>query len=216
MPWVTVNLVDSSTALVASLYSGAASHALVRSCVRNVQRTLFDRTYDSPAGIRALTVFMREMDGVAYCTGSAAEKEIHLSTAHVANHDARVRAEIEGVLVHEAVHAFQANASGSAPGGLIEGIADAVRLRCGLAPPHWRRGTDGGRRQWDSGYDATAFFLQFIEEEGEPPLPGFLKTLNMIMADPLWDDGVFVDLTGRKVEELWRLYVASVETCVVS
>ena len=37
----------------------------------------------------------------------------------------------------------------------MEGIADWVRLRCGLGPPHWRRGFDGGE----------CFFLLFF-----PPL----------------------------------------------
>lgn len=37
-----------------------------------------------------------------------------------------------GVCVHEMVHCWQWNAKGTCPGGLIEGIADYVRLRSGL------------------------------------------------------------------------------------
>ena len=44
---------------------------------------------------------------------------------------------------------------GTAPGGLIEGIADFVRLRAGFAPPHWD--PKSGKR-WDEGYAVTGFF----------------------------------------------------------
>ncbi|KAI9731176.1 MAG: hypothetical protein M1834_005369 [Cirrosporium novae-zelandiae] len=50
---------------------------------------------------------------------------------------ALVRHEILGVLTHEVVHTLQFNGKGSAPGGFIEGVADFVRLRAGLAPAHW-------------------------------------------------------------------------------
>lgn len=68
------------------------------------------------------------MDGVAYTTGTHTHKQIHLSAGHVINSSARLRDEITGVLVHEAVHCFQHNARGTAPGGLIEGVAGACAL----------------------------------------------------------------------------------------
>lgn len=48
------------------------------------------------------------------------------------------------------VHVFQYDAKGTCPGGLIEGIADFVRLKAGLAPPHWK---PGPRSRWDEGYE---------------------------------------------------------------
>lgn len=46
------------------------------------------------------------------------------------------------LFIHQSQNLAIANllhqALGTAPGGLIEGIADYVRLRSGLAPPHWR------------------------------------------------------------------------------
>ena len=63
------------------------------------------------------------MPGVAYTHGSNTDKEIHLSLDHISRSAARARGEIMGVLVHEVVHCFQYNAKGTAPGGLIEGIA---------------------------------------------------------------------------------------------
>jgi len=88
---------------------------------------------------------------------------------------------------------------GSAPGGLIEGLADYVRLRAGFAPPHWRRGR-GDR--WDEGYDVTGYFLDWIERKHE----GFVRALNVILKDATWDEGVFKLITGRSVHELWHQY----------
>jgi hypothetical protein len=46
---------------------------------------------------------------------------------------------------------------GTANGGLIEGIADYVRLKAGYAPGHWVKPGQGDR--WDQRYDVTARFL---------------------------------------------------------
>ena len=55
------------------------------------------------------------------------------------------------------VHTWQWNGNGqSTPGGLIEGIADYVRLKAGYAPSHWVKPGQGDR--WDQGYDVTALF----------------------------------------------------------
>ncbi|KAI9846577.1 MAG: hypothetical protein M1837_003818 [Sclerophora amabilis] len=74
--------------------------------------------------------------------------------------------EILGVLTHETVHCLQ-HASGAPPGGLIEGIADWVRLRSGLAPAHWKR-TPDSETKWDQGYAVTAWFLDWLDERGRP------------------------------------------------
>jgi len=77
----------------------------------------------TPTNVEKITLILREMDGVAYTTGSHTEKEIHFSLDHILNSIDRAKDEINGVLVHEVVHCYQHNAKGTAPGGLIEGIA---------------------------------------------------------------------------------------------
>ena len=47
--------------------------------------------------------------------------------------------------------------SRTCPGGLIEGIADWVRLRAGLGAKHWKQEADG---KWDAGYQHTGYFLE--------------------------------------------------------
>lgn len=139
----------------------------------------------SPPPTRSVTLFLEDMDGVAYTKGMDLDgdhKEIHLSMGYVkgirrapapsappatstngghGGGDVAGAYEIEGVLVHELVHCFQYNGRGKCPGGLVEGIADWVRLNARLGAPHWRRDTVPER--WDQGYERTAYFLDWLE-----------------------------------------------------
>ena len=83
------------------------------------------------------------------------------------------------------VHAYQWDALGSAPGGLIEGIADFVRLKAGLAPPHWKRAEVPGR--WDEGYQRTAYFLEWLEGE----YVGSVARINEALRERLYNEEEF-------------------------
>jgi hypothetical protein len=105
------------------------------------------------------------MPGVAYTTGTELDsdhKEIHFSLDYIYSSvpESRKSHEIMGVLTHEMVHCYQYNAFGTCPGGLIEGIADWVRLNAELSPPHWKREASG---KWDAGYQHTGYFLEYLE-----------------------------------------------------
>ena len=90
------------------------------------------------------------MNGVAYTTGTDLDhdhKELHFNLNYIANTKAASkREELLGVLCHELVHCFQWAANGTCPGGLVEGVADWVRLRAGLAAGHWKQEASG---KWD-------------------------------------------------------------------
>ena len=160
----------------------------------------------TPPPTRSVTLILRDIDGVAYTTGTeldpAHHKEIHLSLRYVSRIDPgadpahpgteRQASEIRGVLVHELVHCLQHNGRNTCPGGLVEGVADFVRLRAGLAPPHWKRPqrrhhsstssptptatatptptpapntntTADIPSRWDAGYQHTAYFLEYLD-----------------------------------------------------
>lgn len=102
---------------------------------------------------------------------------------------------------HEMVHVYQYNGLGTCPGGLIEGIADLVRLRDGLAPPHWKRA--GGK--WDDGYSTTAYFLEWVE--GREGCKGFVGALNGRMGEGEYQRRWWRELAGgKRVGELWGEY----------
>ncbi|KAJ9133764.1 BSP-domain-containing protein, partial [Coniochaeta hoffmannii] len=193
--------------------TSVTASTLLASAVRNVQAHL----YSSPPvptphcpPTRSVTVVLRDIGGVAYTTGveldPAHHKEIHFSLGYVASiRPDRLAAEIEGVLTHELVHCYQHNAQGTCPGGLIEGIADWVRLCCRLEPPHWKRETKG---RWDGGYQHTAYFLEYLEGRfGE----GTVRRINERLRGRRYEEKEFwTGLLGRPVEQLWGDYVEKV------
>ncbi|KAI2465092.1 BSP-domain-containing protein [Annulohypoxylon bovei var. microspora] len=159
-----------------------------------------------PPPTRSVTLLLRPIPGVAYTTGSdldADHKEIHFSLSYLSSiAAARRSAEIRGVLLHELVHCYQWNGVGSAPGGLIEGVADWVRLRSDLAPPHWKR--DDVPQKWDVGYQGTAYFLEYLEGRFGP---GTVRRLNEKLRTERYEEKAFwTELVGRPVEQLFGDY----------
>lgn len=159
---------------------------------------------------RSVTLILRSMDGVAYTTGSDVDddhKEIHFSTDYIASiPEARRKEEMLGVVTHEMVHCWQWAALGTCPGGLIEGIADYVRLKAGFVPPHWRK--EGGG-DWDAGYQHTGYFLEWLEERtGE----GTVMRINERLRGREYKEGEFwTHCCGDDVGKLWGRYGKSLK-----
>jgi hypothetical protein len=145
------------------------------------------------------------MDGVAYTTGKDLDqehKEIHFNTNYInAVPEARQKEEMLGVIVHEMVHCWQHDALGTAPGGLIEGIADWVRLKAGFAPPHWKR---RGDCDWDAGYERTGYFLEWLEQAHGVDI---VRKINEGMRGCKYESDIFwKDCCGKGVKKLWKEY----------
>ncbi|KAL8653377.1 MAG: hypothetical protein Q9210_002127 [Variospora velana] len=155
--------------------------------------------------VRSVTLVLEAMDTLAYTKGMELDndhKEIHFSLQYISKIPvSRRRDEIQGVLVHEMVHCWQWNAFGTAPGGLIEGMADFVRLKAGLSPPHWKKERP---EKWDQGYQHTGFFLDWIEVQfGD----GSIGRVNEALMNKRYDEDAFwVSLFGKGVQELWSEY----------
>lgn len=142
----------------------------------------------------------------AYTTGSELDddhKEIHFSLDYIHNSVPKERRsqEIMGVLTHEMVHCYQYNAFGTCPGGLIEGIADWVRLNANLSPPHWKKEASG---KWDAGYQHTGYFLEYLEKRFGK---GTVMRLNEKLRIERYEEKRFwTEVCGRPVEQLWGDY----------
>jgi hypothetical protein len=184
----------------------------------------------------SVTLILRNFTGVAYTTASGTSpnsKEIHFSLSYIAGtaHLDDPRAELLGVLVHELVHCFQHTTPPESsdvpypPGGLVEGIADFVRLKAGYRPPHWERPCSSADLppSWDAGYQRTAFFLEWLEDVHVGC--GAIGMLNdrLLRAGYLneapdgdgpedggdardYGEGFWAGLFGLSVLKLWKLY----------
>ena len=113
--------------------------------------------------------------------------------------------ELAGVITHEMVHCFQGNCEGTAPGGLIEGIADFVRLKAGLSPPHWNRAPENRGHTWDEGYQKTAWFLEWLEQKRGL---GTVSYMNDIMRrqHKYHEKSFWKGIFGVSVDKLWSEY----------
>ncbi|KAM5348047.1 hypothetical protein ACJ41O_007871 [Fusarium nematophilum] len=188
-------------------------------CLARAAQHALALLYESPKcptttlpSTRSVTLILRDMGGVAYTTGSELDsdhKEIHFSLGYIEriSPSSRRTDEINGVLTHELVHCLQYNGHSTCPGGLIEGIADWVRLCCLLSPPHWKRSADG---KWDAGYQQTAYFLEYIEDRfGE----GTIRRMNEKLRIQRYEEKTFwTELVGRPVDQLWGDYKGKFES----
>lgn len=189
---------------------------------------------------RSVTVILQDFNGVAYTNGTDLDddhKEIHFSLSyinHVCNNNAQPLDELRGVLTHELVHCYQHTSPKDGaevpqpPGGLIEGIADFVRLKAGLGAAHWQKPKSALDRasDWDAGYQHTAYFLSWLEDvrfgkgaigllndrllrtgylgeaEKENKEPGFWRKLFGADVDDLWEEyGQYLDKEAQKGKE---------------
>jgi hypothetical protein len=163
--------------------------------------------YRDPAEVTRAPSMIRlriyDFDGVANAGGGV----ISFSSRHIANYDDPDDARFEyiGVLIHETTHLYQFDDGG---GGLVEGMADFVRIRAG----HHRlnRRTPGGA--WTDAYTTSGFFFSWLagpgglQPDGRVPAdPEIGWAINQQMKDT-WSEQVFEDRLGMTVDQLWTQY----------
>ncbi|XP_021290624.1 uncharacterized protein LOC110421357 [Herrania umbratica] len=134
---------------------------------------------------------------------ATSNNEIQVSDKHIeAFSGDQLKPEFNGVLYHEMTHVWQWNGNGQQDetlGGLIEGIADFVRLKANYVPAGWAQPGQGDK--WYDGYSVTARFLDYCEGLR----PGFVAELNRKMRDGYSTD-FFSQLLGKTVDQLWSDY----------
>ncbi|KAG9440384.1 hypothetical protein H6P81_020549 [Aristolochia fimbriata] len=159
----------------------------------------FKQAKNERKNIQRVRLIVRSMSGNA--AASTSNDEISLNANFVENLSGDAKVPVTGVLYHEMTHVWQWNGNGQAPGALIEGIADFVRLKANYADPNWVQ--PGGGDKWDGGYGVTARFLDYLNGIKD----GFVADLNRKMKDG-YSENFFVELMGKNVNQLWTEYKA--------
>lgn len=210
-PKLRLEIRDLAHPGAARFLTATTASEVLPSAISAVLLLLYDAR-ENPTPTRSVTLVLREKAGVAYTVGTELDgdhKEIHFSLGYISRiKEERLKDEITGVLVHELVHCFQYNGKGTCPGGLIEGLADWVRLRCDLAepPPHWKRDTSKG---WDAGYERTAYFLEYLEGRFGA---GTVRRMNAALRGEKYEEQKFWPaLFERSVKDLWAEYCKEVD-----
>ena len=103
-----------------------------------------------------------------------------------------------GAMVHEMVHAAQQYQSRRNPSWLVEGVADYIR-NYKYEPEKKMRPVNPDAVKYDGSYQISARFLKFLTDTYDPDI---VKKLNRIMREGKYNEGVFEELTKKKLPEL--------------
>lgn len=184
---------------------------------RTIARDVCSRLYKQPSEARdvtSVTLYLRDCDGVAAKWGDR-RISVEVCTPHlrnVKNSGRSVADEVTGIMIHETTHGYQYDDQPDSDPeiGLIEGIADSVRLGAGYISP----GELGAGGRWDSGYKTSAFFLVWLDTR----YPDFLYRFNQSFKPDgeAWSPAAFQQITGESVDTLWSEYQAGITGASVS
>ncbi|KAK7269887.1 hypothetical protein RIF29_22676 [Crotalaria pallida] len=149
--------------------------------------------------VQRVSMIIENIDEVAF----ASNNNIHVSSGFIERYPQSqdIKREITGLLYHQMAHLLQWDGNGQAPSGLMEGIADYVRMKAGYAADHWN--PPGVGNDWHQGYEVTAHFLNYCDGIRN----GFVAALNKKMMTG-YSEGYFTELLGKPVTQLWSDYKA--------
>jgi hypothetical protein len=150
--------------------------------------------HEPPLSARLL--FFKEMRGIANASGS----DIRIAARWVREHP-----DDFGMVIHELTHTIQAYRAGNRPGWLVEGIADYIRI-VHFEPHAPRPRINPARASYRDAYKTTAMFLEWAEKRHDPAL---VNKLNAALRGTRFDEGLFRELTGKTVDELWQDFVST-------
>lgn len=108
------------------------------------------------------------------------------------------------VVTHEVMHIVQSYPNYN-PSWLVEGIADYVRYKYGVANAQggWSLPAVSPSQKYDNGYRVTARFLVWCENKK----PGSVKVFDGALRTGTYTPGLWNTLFGKPVADLWAEYI---------
>ncbi len=173
--------------------------------------TILYRHINEIPNVETIKYTVSDYDGVSAKDGYPPIIDIAFSSSYLESNfnkteqdSAKMLNEIIGVLSHELTHAYQWDDGGrySEIGGVIEGIADAVRTMLGYKDYNSKK--PGG--SYKDAYSTSAFFFVWIERNIHKD---FIYELNqsMLANDSVkWTRQQVKLITGTSVDDLWKQY----------
>jgi hypothetical protein len=147
--------------------------------------------YEAP---RKFTITFKNMDGVAYASGT----NIVCAAAWFKAHP-----DDQGAVIHELVHVVQQYRSRRNPSWLVEGVADYLRW-FKYEPVAKRPRPNPARAKYTDSYQTTGAFLEYVANFREPQIA---VRLNAAMRQGRYQPELWQEYTGMSVEELWADYI---------
>ena len=114
-----------------------------------------------------------------------------------------------GMIAHELVHFIQGYQGGpgtGVPGWITEGIGDYVR-HAFFEPEREMRPVNAERARYINAYQVSAGFLMWIAEEYDLEI---VPKLNAHGRHRTYSDDVFVEYTGKSLDDLWTEYAEKI------
>jgi hypothetical protein len=147
---------------------------------------------------RELTITFRNMDGVAYASGTRIVCAAEWFKAHPDD---------EGAIVHELVHVVQQYRSRNNPGWLVEGVADYIRF-FKYEPVSKRPRVNPARAKYTDSYRITGAFLNYVAANHDHE---FVVRMNAAMRQGRYSPDLWKEFTGLTVDELWEEYIKTLQ-----
>lgn len=208
-PWVgekctpTLTFENRDTSSKGMLFTSAVPDPsrLVWEAAHDACRLLY-RSGSEVKSVSDITLIVEDYGGIASSSGTT----LRLSSSYLqAQYDsgADLPREVAGILHFTTSLIYQYNGGDTAPGWLMTGIADFVRLESGLIDRAER--AKGGSYSGSS--QTTAFFLDYLTTRS----PSAVYQLNLRLApgEAAYSDDIFVQLLGSDLDTLWAQYQAT-------
>ena len=115
------------------------------------------------------------------------------------------------VVTHEVMHIVQDYGRSVGPGWLTEGIADYARFKFGVdnEGAKWSLPALKADHHYTSSYRITAKFFDWMEKNVKA---GTIQKVDKSLRDHSYTSGIWKQLTGKDLDQLWDTYVKSQTT----
>ncbi len=147
---------------------------------------------------RQFSITFKNMQGVAYCSGTRIVGSAAWFKAHPDD---------RGAIIHETIHVIQQYRGRGNPGWLVEGLTDYLRW-FKYEPVNKRPRPNPARAKYTDSYQTTAAFLEYVATHHNHEIA---VRFNAAMRQGRYSPELWKEFTGKTVDELWAEYIETLK-----